>query len=100
MVDRLRLVLMALLLLIASGDTSAQQSSEWHDPSPHQTTLVKVEDAVELEVSRESFRRHAHWFESFATRGRVVEMSGTHHLFISNAREVLREVEEFVSSSQ
>jgi hypothetical protein len=50
------------------------------------------------ELARESFRQHAHWFESFAERCRVVEMSGAHHLFISNAREVLREVEDFVSS--
>jgi non-heme chloroperoxidase len=58
MIARLRLSLIAplfvvllLLLLLASPiAASTQESAEWHDPSPHRTTLVTVEDGVQLEV--------------------------------------------------
>jgi pimeloyl-ACP methyl ester carboxylesterase len=49
------------------------------------------------ELARERFRRHAQWFEAHAERGRVSELPGAHHLFITNAREVLREIDAFVS---
>jgi pimeloyl-ACP methyl ester carboxylesterase len=49
-------------------------------------------------LARERFERHAKWFKAFAERGRVSEISGAHHLFISNAREVLREIDDFMSS--
>jgi pimeloyl-ACP methyl ester carboxylesterase len=48
--------------------------------------------------ARERFRRHAEWFEAFAEQGLVSEIPGAHHLFITNAREVLRQIEDFVSS--
>ena len=49
-------------------------------------------------LTRERVRQHEKWFEAFAERGRVVELSGTHHLPISNPREVLQQIESFVSS--
>ena len=49
-------------------------------------------------LGRESFGRHAKWFEAEAARGRVIEISGAHTLFISNLCEVLSQIEEFVSS--
>jgi hypothetical protein len=50
------------------------------------------------ELARERFRRHAQWFEAFAERGQVLEIPGAHHLFVSNPREVLPEIDNFVSS--
>lgn len=49
-------------------------------------------------LTRERVRNHAKWFEAFSERGRVVELSGTHHLIISNPGEVLQQIELFVSS--
>lgn len=49
-------------------------------------------------LARERFARHAKWFESFAERGRVSELSGAHHLFITHPADVLREIQVFVSS--
>ena len=49
-------------------------------------------------LTRERVRNHEKWFEAFAERGRVVELSGTHHLIISNPSEVLQQIELFVSS--
>jgi len=49
-------------------------------------------------LTRERVRQHEKWFEAFAEGGRVVELSGTHHLPISNPREVLQQIESFMSS--
>jgi hypothetical protein len=50
-------------------------------------------------LARERFRRHAPWFGAFAERGSVSEIAGEHHLFVTNARNVLREIDSFASSS-
>lgn len=50
------------------------------------------------QLTRERVRKHVKWFEAFAEQGRVVEVSGTHNLVISNPREVLQHIEAFVSS--
>ena len=60
------------------------------------TVRERVENLYLL--TRERVRQHEKWFEAFAERGRVVELSGTHHLPISNPREVLQQIESFVSS--
>lgn len=59
-----------------------------------------IREAVEklYLLTRERVRKHEKWFEAFAERGRVVELSGTHDLIISNSREVLQQIEAFVSS--
>lgn len=49
-------------------------------------------------VTRERVRNHEKWFEAFAERGRVVELSGTHDLIVTNPRDVLQQIEAFVSS--
>jgi pimeloyl-ACP methyl ester carboxylesterase len=49
-------------------------------------------------LARERFGRHAKWFEGFAENGRVSELPGEHHLFITNAREVRDQIEAFMSS--
>jgi len=51
-------------------------------------------------VTRERVRKHIKWFEAFAERGRVVELSGNHDLVVSNPREVHQQIEAFVSSLQ
>jgi hypothetical protein len=59
--------------------------------------LSRDERKQEL-VTRERVRKHIKWFETFAERGRVVELSGNHDLIVSNPREVLQQIEAFVSS--
>ena len=49
-------------------------------------------------VTRDRVQKHAKWFRAFAERGRVVELSGTHDLIVSNPSEVLQQIEAFVSS--
>lgn len=49
-------------------------------------------------LTRERVRNHTKWFQAFAERGRVVELSGTHDLIVSNPREILQQIEAFMSS--
>ena len=49
-------------------------------------------------LARERFARHVKWFEAFAGRGRVTEISGTHHFLLSNPREVLQQIDVFMAS--
>lgn len=48
-------------------------------------------------LTRERVRHHEKWFQTFADGWRVMELSGAHHLVISNPREVLQQIEAFVS---
>jgi len=43
-------VLLVLACLIVMPAVAAAQQAEWKDPSPHKTSLVTVEDGVQLEV--------------------------------------------------
>lgn len=49
-------------------------------------------------LTRERVRNHEKWFKAFAERGQVMELSGTHDLIVSNRREVLDQIQAFVSS--
>ena len=49
-------------------------------------------------LARESFGRHAKWFSAFAEQGRVSELSGPHHLFITNPRDVIQQIDALASS--
>lgn len=49
-------------------------------------------------LQRERVENHVKWFERFAERGRVARVSGAHHLFLSTPREVLQQIEAFMSS--
>jgi pimeloyl-ACP methyl ester carboxylesterase len=83
------------LAIYAVPKSPADLMRPWYspdDPVVHQN----VEALYKL--ARERFRRHAEWFEAFAERGRVSEIPGAHHLFISHPLEVLREIDDFVSS--
>ncbi|MBA3297637.1 MAG: alpha/beta hydrolase [Acidobacteria bacterium] len=60
----------------------------------------KVHQSVEslFRLTRARCEGHAKWFQAFAERGRVVEISGAHHLFLSNPKEVLQQIDAFVAS--
>ena len=65
---------------------------------PADDPVVRKNVEALYELARARFRRHAQWFAAFAEGGRVLEMAGAHHLFISNRREVLREIDAFAST--
>jgi hypothetical protein len=47
-------------------------------------------------LTRERVRNHQKRFQAFAEQGRVVELSGTHHILISNPGEVLEQIDSFM----
>jgi pimeloyl-ACP methyl ester carboxylesterase len=49
-------------------------------------------------LTRERVRNHEKWFQAFAEGGRVVEIAGPHHLIVSNPRDVLQQIDGFMSS--
>lgn len=90
--ERVRLPALAIY---AAPKSAADLMRPWYtadDPAIRE----RVEKLYRL--TRERIGHHAKWFEAFAERGRVAEVSGAHHLFISNPREVLQQIEAFVSS--
>jgi non-heme chloroperoxidase len=83
------------LAIYAVARSAADLMRRWYsadDPSIRE----RLEQLYPL--TRERFAHHAKWFEEFAERGRVAELSGAHHLFISNPRDVLQQLETFMSS--
>jgi pimeloyl-ACP methyl ester carboxylesterase len=67
----------------------------WYDAGDAQT---KENVAGLFEQQRERFRWHSQWFAEFSKGGRVAEISGDHHLFLTNPEEVLREIDSFLSA--
>jgi pimeloyl-ACP methyl ester carboxylesterase len=83
------------LALYAAPGSATDMMRPWYaadDPAVRE----RVEKLYGLE--RERVDNHIKWFERFAERGRVAKVSGAHHLFLSNPREVLQQIEAFMSS--
>ena len=83
------------LAIYAVPKATSDVMRPWYD-ADDPAVRERVETLYRL--ARERFDRHAKWFAAFAERGRVSELSGAHHLFISNAREVVQQIDAFVSS--
>lgn len=83
------------LAIYAAPNSSGDLMRPWYaadDPALRE----RVEKLYGLERAR--VENHIKWFEKFAERRRVVEVSGAHHLFLSNAREVLQQIDAFMAA--
>ena len=102
--ERIRVPALAIYAIPKSADDLMRRGSSDRLPFPELVARAADDPAIRERVeklyllTRERVRNHEKWFEAFAERGRVVELSGTHHLIISNPREVLQQIEAFVSS--
>ena len=83
------------LAIYAVAKSPADLMRPWY-PADDPAMRERVEKLYRL--ARERFDRHAEWFEAFAEGGRVSELSGAHHLFLSHPRQVLQETDAFVTS--
>ncbi len=90
--ERIRVPALAIYAVPHSADDLMRPWYTVNDP------VVRERVQTLFRLARERFERHAKWFQAFAERGRVLELSGAHHVFITNPREVLHEIEVFVSS--
>ena len=104
--ERIRVPALAIYAVPKSADDLMRRGSSSRMPFPQNFTATTEDPAIRERIeklyllTRERFRNHAKWFEAFAERGRVVELSGPHELIVSNPREVLQQIEAFVSSLQ
>jgi len=83
------------LALYAAPKSPADMMRPWYatdDPALRE----RVEKLYGLQRARVD--GHIKWFEAFAARRRVVEIAGAHHLFLSNPREVLQQIDGFMTS--
>jgi len=90
--ERIRVPALAVYAVPKSVDDLMRRWYNVDDPA--------IQEAVKTlhRLARERFARHAKWFEALTERGRVTELSGAHHLFISHPREVLQQIDGFMSS--
>jgi non-heme chloroperoxidase len=102
--ERISVPAVAIYAVPKSADALIQRGSSDRLPFLELAAEAANDPAVRERVeklyllTRQRVRNHEKWFEAFAERGRIVELSGTHHLIISNPREVLQQIESFVSS--
>ena len=104
--ERIRVPAVAIYAVPKSADDFLRRGSSDRLPFPELVARAAedraLRDGVEqlYRLTRDRVSHHEQWFESFAERGRVVELSGTHDLIVSNPREVLAQIEAFVSASR
>jgi pimeloyl-ACP methyl ester carboxylesterase len=102
--ERIRVPALAIYALPKSADDLIRTGSSDRQPFPELLDKASQDPAMRERIeklyllTRERVRNHEKWFQAFAERGRVVELSGTHHLLISNPREVRQHIEAFASS--
>jgi pimeloyl-ACP methyl ester carboxylesterase len=102
--ERIRVPALAIYAVPKSADDMMRRGSSDRLAFPELVSDTAADSALRERVeklyalTRERVRNHAKWFAAFAEQGRVVELSGTHSLVISNPREVLEQIEAFVSS--
>jgi pimeloyl-ACP methyl ester carboxylesterase len=102
--ERIRVAALAIYAAPKSADDLMRRGSSDRLPFPELVARAADDPALRERVeklyilTRERVRNHEKWFETFAERGRVAELSGTHDLIISNPREVLQQIEAFMSS--
>jgi pimeloyl-ACP methyl ester carboxylesterase len=102
--ERIRVPALAIYAVPKSVDDLMRRGSSDRSASPDLAARAAEDPAIRDNVeklyllTRERVRHHEKWFEALAERGRVVELSGTHDLIVSNPREVLQHIEVFMSS--
>jgi hypothetical protein len=102
--ERIRVPALAIYAVPKSADDLVLRGSSDRLAFPELVVKAAEDPALRERIeklhllTRERVRKHAKWFEAFAERGRVVELSGTHNLIVSNPREVLQRIDVFVTS--
>jgi len=96
--ERISVPALAIYAAPKSADDLMRRGTSDRPAFPELVTRAADDPAIRerveklYQLTRERVRKHVKWFEAFAERGRVVEVSGTHNLVISNPREVLQHI--------
>ena len=81
------------LAIYAAPKTAADMMRPWY-PAGDAQLQENVGKLFVLQRAR--VENHIKWFRQFAPQGRVAEIAGPHHLFVSHPKEVLAHIEAFV----
>jgi non-heme chloroperoxidase len=103
--ERIRVPALAIYAVPKSVDDLMRHGSSSRSRFPEDFIAGTADDPAIRErveklyqLTRARFTGHANWFKVFAPEARVTEISGPHHLFLSNSSEVVQQIEAFVSS--
>jgi pimeloyl-ACP methyl ester carboxylesterase len=103
--ERIHVPALAIYAAPASADDLMRRGSSDRGPFPESVIArVATDPALRervgtlFQVTRARVRTHQQWFAAFASRGRVVDLPGSHDLIVSNPRGVLEQIERFVAS--
>ena len=102
--ERIRVPALAIYAVPKSADDLMRRGSSDRLAFPELVARAAGDPAIRegveklYQLTRERVRKHEKWFEAFAERGRVAELSGTHNLIISSPREVREQIDTFLST--
>jgi non-heme chloroperoxidase len=102
--ERIPVPALAIYALPKSADDLMRRGSSDRSAFPDLVAKAASDQAIRegveklYQLTRERVRKHEKWFEAFAERGRVAELSGTHNLIISSPREVREQIDTFLST--
>ena len=102
--EPIRVPALAIYSLPKSADDLMRRGSSDRTAYPELVTRAAedptLRERVEklYQLTRARVHKHEKWFKAFAPQGRVVQLSGSHDLIISNPRELPEHIEAFVSS--
>ena len=84
------------LAVYAAPKSPSDLMRPWYDAGDA-ALRERVEQLYGLQRARVD--GHIKWFEAFAERRRVAEIAGAHHLFLSHPREVVQQIDGFMSAA-
>ncbi len=83
------------LAIYAAPRSAPDLMRPWY-PIDDPTIGARVDELYRLQ--RDRVERHGDWFQRLVQRGRVAEIAGAHHLFVSNPKEVIDEIGIFTAT--
>jgi pimeloyl-ACP methyl ester carboxylesterase len=102
--EPIRVPALAIYSLPKSADDLMRRGSSDRAPFPELVARATEDQGLRerveklYQLTRARVRNHEKWFMAFAPNARVVELSGSHDLIVSNPREVIEHTEAFMSS--
>ena len=102
--ERIRVPALAIYAMPKSADDLMRRGSSDRAPSPELVAEAAADPVIRerveklFELTRARVSKHEKWFAAFAEGGRVVELSGPHNLIVSSPREVVQQIEAFITS--
>jgi hypothetical protein len=102
--EPIRVPALAIYALPSSPEDFIRRGSSDRRPFPDLAARAAADPAIRegvdklFALTQARVRAHEAWFTSVAPGARIVELSGTHDLVVSNPGDLLRQIEKFLAS--